>query len=151
MKDLKQFIHEASKNTYASGNSDIRKKEKDGSTTIVYENGDYKYHDNYFGGEPYGGREVVFHNGKPIWMMVYYGYMTEDSDQGEVTEVLLGALSNSTVDIPYRGPKEFVKGDYKYINELDGQVENFNGIEKIFKGNELVYTARYVGGMVDRR
>jgi hypothetical protein len=84
-------------------------------------------------------------------MMVYYGYMTEDSDQGEVTEVLLGALSNSTVDIPYRGPKEFVKGDYKYINELDGQVENFNGIEKIFKGNELVYTARYVGGMVDRR
>ena len=55
MDELKQFIHNASKNTYASGNENIKKKEKDNSTTIVYEKGDYKYHDNYFGGEPYGG------------------------------------------------------------------------------------------------
>lgn len=33
--------------------------------------------DNFFGGEPYGGREVVFYEEKPVWMMVYYGWVAE--------------------------------------------------------------------------
>ena len=151
MDELKQFIHSASKNTYASGDTNIRQRNEDKSTTIVYEEGDYKYHDNYFGGEPYGGREIVFYKNKPLWMMVYYGYMMEGTNQEEITKVLLGALSNSTLDMPYRGPKEYIDGDLKYVNELEGDVENFKGEEKILKGNTLLYSARYMGGLVDRR
>ena len=151
MNNLKQFILEASKNTFASEGVDSGKKEKDGSTTLIYEKGDYKYNDNYFGGEPYGGREVVFYKGKPIWMMVYYGWVVEGVENSEVYGILTKALSNATLDMPYRGPKEFIDGDLKYVNTLDGDVENFSGEEKIFKGDILLYTARYMGGSVDRR
>jgi len=150
MNNLKQFILEASKNTYASGNENIRKKGKDNSTTIVYEKGDYKYHDNYFGGEPYGGREIVFYKDKPIWIMVYYGWVVEGVENSEVYGILTKALSNATLDMPYRGPKEFVDGNFKYINTLDGDVKNFSGEEKIFKGDTLLYRARYMGGLVDK-
>ena len=64
--EIKHFIFEASKATYASGDESIKQKELDGSTTITFKSGDYRFHDNYFGGEPYGGREVVFLNDKPI-------------------------------------------------------------------------------------
>ena len=33
-----------------------------GGVTIPYEKGDWKSHDNFFGGEPYGGRIIVFYN-----------------------------------------------------------------------------------------
>ena len=143
MDELKQFIHNASKNTYASGDTNIREKNEDGSTTIVYEDGGYRYHDNYFGGEPYGGREVVFYKEKPIWIMVYYGWVVEGVDNEEVYEILTEALSNAPIDMPYRGPKDFVKVDYRYVND-------FNGEEKIYKGSTLLYTARYMGGLVDK-
>ena len=58
---LKQFILEAKHNTFASGDSSLEKKEKDNSTSITYSKGEWEYNDNYFGGEPYGGREVVFY------------------------------------------------------------------------------------------
>lgn len=61
---LKKFIFDASRATYASGDESIKEKQADGSKTIKYENGPYRFHDNYFGGEPYGGREVVFLNDK---------------------------------------------------------------------------------------
>jgi len=39
---------------YAAGGSAVKTREADHSTTIVLEHGDWKFHDNYFGGEPYG-------------------------------------------------------------------------------------------------
>ncbi len=36
---------------------------------------EWAFHDNYFGGEPYGGRSVAFHQGKPVWIAVYYGWV----------------------------------------------------------------------------
>jgi len=147
---LKQFILEAGRNTYASENPNIKVKEVDNSTTINYQNGDWKYNDNYFGGEPYGGREVVFYQNKPVWMMVYYGWVVEGNDFNEIYKILSLALRNSTLDMPYRGPKELIDGEFKYVNELDGDVNSFSGEEKIFKGDTLVYTAKYIGGMVDK-
>ncbi len=59
-ENLKKFIWEASRATYASGDETLRKKQNDGLTTMQFQKGAYRYHDNYFGGEPYGGREVIF-------------------------------------------------------------------------------------------
>ncbi len=59
--DLCKFLAEAKKSTYAAGDAAKKVVNDDKSTTLVYENGDWKYHDNYFGGEPFGGREVVFY------------------------------------------------------------------------------------------
>lgn len=148
--ELKNFIYEASKNTYASEDKNIRVKQEDNSTTIIYEKGDYKYHDNYFGGEPYGGREVVFYKGKPVWMMVYYGWVVEGNNPEDVYGMLTKALRNSSIDIPYRGPRELIDGDLRYINEVKGEIQNFSGEEKILKGNTLLYTAKYMGGVIDK-
>jgi len=147
---LKQFILDASRNTYASEDVNLRQKQADNSTTIVYEKDNWKYHDNYFGGEPYGGREVVFYDNKPVWMMVYYGWVEEGNKPEEIYKILSLALRNSTLEMPYRGPSEISDGSFKYINKIDGEAENFSGEEKIFNGDTLVYCAKYIGGLVDK-
>src|SRR6266446_8026852 len=72
---LLQFLLDASRRGYAAGGGVVKVQEADHSTTIVLEHGKWRFHDNYFGGEPYGGREVVFLEGRPIWMAVYYGWV----------------------------------------------------------------------------
>ncbi|HNY04800.1 MAG TPA: hypothetical protein PKI92_03540, partial [Candidatus Woesebacteria bacterium] len=72
IKNLREFLVKAKKSTYASGDASKEIVELDKSTTLIFEEGDFKYHDNYFGGEPYGGREVVFFKGEPVYIMVYY-------------------------------------------------------------------------------
>lgn len=148
-EDLKLFIYKASKATYASGDESLKQKQTDGSTTIVFSDGDFLYHDNYFGGEPYGGREVVFYKNKPVWMMVYYGLVYEGINK-EIYEILVEALSSSTQDMPYRGPLEYIKDNWKYENVISGEVEHFSGKEKIFKDGICVYEASYLGGFVDK-
>ncbi|MFM2340118.1 MAG: hypothetical protein RLZZ360_754 [Candidatus Parcubacteria bacterium] len=146
---LKNFIFEASRATYASGDESIKKKQPDGSTTIEFQSGMYTFHDNYFGGEPYGGREVVFIDGKPIWMMVYYGLVYAGVNK-DVYSFLIESLSNTTIDMPYRGPALHEKGEWRYENKLVGDVEHFSGTEKIFKDGTCIYEARYIGGQVDQ-
>lgn len=148
-EDLKQFIYNASRATYASGDESIKAKQPDGSTTIEYHEGDWAYHDNYFGGEPYGGREVVFYRGKSVWMMVYYGYVLIENGNAEVYGFLMEALRHTTIEAPYRGPERFEKDNWRYENMIDGAVENFTGVEKIFRDEKLVYEAKYIGGLVD--
>ena len=146
---LKSFILQASRATYASGDESIKQKQSDGSTTIDYKSGAYRYHDNYFGGEPYGGREVVFLNDKPLWMMAYYGFVHEGANK-EVYGFLMESLSNTILEMPYRGPALYEKGEWKYENKLAGNVENFSGTEKIFRNGVCVYEASYIGGLVDK-
>lgn len=147
--DLKQFIYNSSRATYASGDESIKVKQPDGSTTIEYREGNWAFHDNYFGGEPYGGREVVFYQGKPVWMMVYYGFVYIEIGNAEVYGILMEALRNTTADAPYRGPEKFEKGNWRYENKLEGEVGNFRGTEKIYRDEECVYEASYIGGLVD--
>ncbi len=148
--DLKQFIWNASRATYASGDESIKVKQPDGSTTIEFREGDWVFHDNYFGGEPYGGREVVFYQGKAVWMMVYFGFVHTDTSNAEVYGVLMEALRNTTVDTPYRGPKVYEKERWRYVNEIEGGAENFHGTETISLDGKRVYEASYIGGLVDR-
>jgi hypothetical protein len=147
--ELKHFIFNASRATYASGDESIKQRESDGSTTITFSSGNYRMHDNYFGGEPYGGREVVFLDDKPVWMMVYYG-LVHDGANKDVYGFLMESLSNNTVEMPYRGPAFFEKENWKYENEIKGEVGNFSGTEKIFKNENRVYEASYLGGFVDQ-
>jgi hypothetical protein len=152
IQNFKEFLVKAKKSTYASGDVSKKVVESDKSTTLVFEDGGFKYHDNYFGGEPYGGREVVFFKGEPIYMMVYYGLVDKDvTDFRGVYGVLQKALSLIPENSPYRGPKEYIEGDYEYINNFVGEIDNFSGEEVIgYKGREI-YKAKYIGGLVDQR
>lgn len=147
--ELKAFIFSASRATYASGDESIKKKQVDGSTTIEYVEGNLKFHDNYFGGEPYGGREVIFRDGKAMWMMVYYGLVHAEIGNALVYGFLTDALRNTTPEAPYRGPALYEKQGWKYENTLTGDVNHFFGTEKIYREGECVYEASYIGGLVD--
>lgn len=148
--ELKQFILDASKATYASGDESIKQKQPDGSTTITFEKGRYLFHDNYFGGEPYGGREVVFLNDKPVWMMVYYGLVHDSVPANVIYPFLMESLSQATIDSPYRGPMEYRNGNLRYENSIDGEVSRFSETERIFQDDTCVYEASYLGGLVEQ-
>lgn len=153
LKELCSFLVKAKKATYAAGDAAKNTIESDKSTTLVFEDGDWKYHDNYFGGEPYGGREVVFFQGLPVYIMVYYGKVDEAvSDVKALYKILQGALSLIPEDKPFRGPKEFSQDGLKYANVFEGEIDNFSGEETITSedGNEI-YKAKYAGGLVDVR
>jgi Domain of unknown function (DUF5680) len=111
---------------YAAGRSAVKTREADPSTTIVLEQGDWKFHDNYFGGEPYDGREVVFLRGQPVWMAIYYGQV-QDANVDSVYSFLQRAFRDAPADFPVRGPEELTEGPFSYQNVHDGDVASFSG------------------------
>src|SRR5262245_50959062 len=147
---LLQFLLETSRRGYAAGQSAVRTREADHSTTIVIEQGDWRFHDNYFGGEPYGGREVVFLRGRPVWMAVYYGQV-DGANVDAVYSFLQRTLREAPAEFPIRGPERFAEGRLSYQNDYQGGVASVSGEETIREDARLIYTGRYVGGMVDRR
>lgn len=155
LQELIKFISEANKAGYASGNEGALINESDNSKTIVYENGDFKFHDNYFGGEPYGGREVIFYEGKPVFIMVYYGRISDESiDRKMIYSFLQNALKLFPENHPFRGPEkyeEIIDGKkFEYVNEWNGEIDYFSGKEVILVDEAEVYDAKYAGGLVDQ-
>jgi len=151
-KELCQFLVKAKTVTYAAGDFASKVVNDDKSTTMIFEDGDWKYHDNYFGGEPYGGREVAFYKGQPIYMMVYYGLVHESVvDIKQIYKILMNALKLIPENRPYRGPEKYQEGGFEYLNNISGEIEDFSGEEVINKNGQEIYRAKYIGGFVDLR
>ncbi len=147
--ELREFITKAKKNTYASGEKATRLK--DGFDEFTYKEGNYEYRDRYHAKDPkpFGGEEVVWQNGKVVWMMNYYGYMLSDKiDSKKVYGFLREAMSLVDEQEPFRGPKSFKKGDFEYRNKCSGNLERFTGTEQIFYKGEEIYRLTYHGGML---
>lgn len=149
---LRSFLIEANKAGYASGKERKWIKEPDGSTTIPFESGEWRMHDNFFGGEPYGGRIIVTENGKPYWMTAYYGSIVpEYPDVKGLYIFLQKALSQPPEEMPVRGPRRFEEGDLVYLSDWEGDLEKFEVTEKIKKAGNPIYEAKFIGGLVDQR
>lgn len=153
LNKLCKFLVKAKKAGYASGNIANKIVEKDKSTTLIFEEESWKYHDNYFGGEPYGGREVVFYHDSPIYIMTYYGWVDKKvADINTVYKVLQEALFLIPEDKPFRGPQVYTHSDLIYDNNFEGDINRFSGLEIIRNNNgAIVYQAKYAGGLVDQR
>ena len=147
---LLRFLLDASRRGYAAGSTAVKTRELDHSMTIELAQGPWRFHDNYFGGEPYGGREVVFFEGRPVWMAVYYGHV-DDANVGSVYAFLQSALREAPAEFPVRGPGVLTRGQFSYQNAHAGGIERFSGEERIHDNGRLVYSARYAGGLVDER
>lgn len=152
-KALRQFLLEANKAGYANaGGSKNWIKERDGSTTINFESGDFKMRDNYFGGEPYGGNEVVFFENSAVWIMIYYGWVNSATEDFKgVYSFLQKALSKPPENIPLRGPSRFEEGNFVYHSKWEGDIEQYSGEETISKDGKEIYRERYNGGWVGQR
>jgi hypothetical protein len=150
-ESLRQFLLDSNAAGYAGGDSKKWTKEADGSTTIPFEKGLWRSHDNFFGGEPYGGRIIVFHEDNPHWIMVYYGWVEEGIDHDHVYDILQKALRQMPEEAPFRGPEELNEGEFTYTNKWEGDAEKYSGKEQITQGGKLIYQASYLGGLVDQR
>jgi hypothetical protein len=151
LENLRLFLVDANKNTYSTGNESLNKKEEDKSTTITYKKDEWTFHDNFFGGEPYGGREVVFYQDNPVWIMVYYGSIDASVSPEGVYPILQKALRQMPKDSPFRGPTEMKEGEYTYQNTWSGSIHEFTGKEIILKNGDEIYRATYSGGLVDKK
>jgi hypothetical protein len=149
MEELKKFLIESNNAGYTTGDEKQWIKEKDGSTTIPFSKGAFRSHDNFFGGEPYGGRLVVYKDEKPFWIMVYYGWIEKGITPDPVYAVLRKALKNMPPDAPFRGPAFLEVNGYRYENTWKGDISRYAGEEKIMQKGDLVYYASYIGGLVD--
>lgn len=149
-KSLKEFLIESNQAGYAGGQEKQWVKQPDGSTTIEFTQASWRSHDNFFGGEPYGGRLVVFYKNKPVWIMVYYGWVEPGIEPKSVYPILQNALKQTPADMPLRGPKKYQQKDFVYTNQWIGDVDRYSGEEQIKKDGKLVYKASYMGGLVDQ-
>lgn len=148
--DLCKFLVTAKRSTYAAGDTADKVINDDKSTTLVFKEGDWKYHDNYFGGEPYGGREVVFYKNQPIYIMTYYGLVDESVDDfNPIYAFLMEALKLIPEEHPYRGPNRHDQNNLSYYNNFTGEIDNFSGEEIIKEDGNEIYRAKYLGGFVD--
>lgn len=150
LTDLANFLSKAQA-PHANGTSNATRLE-DGSVLISYEDGDWKFRDEFYGGEPYGGREIIHYKQKPVWIMVYYGrvYNTQLSAD-DVYDFLRLALQFPPKDLPLRGPDEFKRDRLTYRNSVSGDLSNYQGVETIFEDGTEIYRATYQGGLVDQR
>ncbi len=142
-----EFLVKANRSAYASGSEG--KVLDDGSMEFVYEEGEFRFRDRYFGFNPFAGETVVWKDGEVIWILNYYGW----SKSGEVTdeqifEFLRKAMMLVKGDRPFRGPSEFKEGHFRYTDRSEGDINLFQGIEKIYYKGWEVHHVRYHGGAV---
>ncbi len=143
-------------------------KEQDGSTTIEYELGPWRFHDNYFtseDGRVYFGRVVVFLAGKPHWYAVYEGIVEPAGEPGEVYGFLKKVLRMPDPDFPIRGPVKYEEEGSRMMYELDfsdrtrisaGNLDEFDFSEYVVGIGENeddditnLYQATFTGGRIN--
>lgn len=148
---LIKFLITAKRATYAS-QGEQTESSRLGSVDYHFEQGDYAYHDTYFGSSRFIGEEVVYKNNRPVWAMNYRG-QAFDKDIEEAIDVnaLRPAMMKVGEDdiLPVRGPKEFINGDWKYIFKVDGEIGDFIGTEEILYKGEVVYRLHCHGGEIE--
>jgi hypothetical protein len=153
--ELIAFLIEAKRRTYAAGGSGSKAVVTPllpGSHQFEYRDGSLLYRDIYFGEAYFVGQETVYAASSPIWAMCYAGgftaSMNSQTEAGEIGGVLQAALREVPPERPYRGPSTFRRGIYSYVNEAEGDVCRFSGMETIARGDEVVYQLRYSGGVL---
>lgn len=78
LEKLKAFIVHAKAVTYVGGGS-TSLSYRPSSHDLQFHEGVFSYLDSYFGGADFLGQEVVYYEGKPVWVMNYYGRIIEPS------------------------------------------------------------------------
>jgi hypothetical protein len=153
--DLEQFIVKAKSNGWVGLQKSGRRIEatRKGSFDIIYDEGDFHYHDSFVGFSDFCGQEHVTCKGEPVWSMVYYGYLLkpEKFTGDETVAVLKKALSKMYQEThQFLGGFRYEEGVYEYRDMNFGDFKRFNGIEKVYKSGALVYELIYCGGIVKK-
>ncbi len=143
-KETVIFLCKAKKETYA-GKSNHAQACRLGSHDYRYCEGEYIYHDSYFGGERFTGEEVLYEKEQPVYSMNYTGRLLGDGFSGDFLKEALSLVSEET---PFRGPMLYRGGDYTYHSIVHGDTEWFQGYEEIFLLDKRIYECYFHGGII---
>ncbi|MCI5773760.1 MAG: DUF5680 domain-containing protein [Erysipelotrichaceae bacterium] len=142
--ELQEFIIKAKRQTY------VKKMNKIASTRpcshdYCYTEGNYKYFDSFFGSSSFSGQETVYKGDSVCWSLNYYGKVLKDQFNGDFLKEALLLVNEKE---PYRGPSLYQKGDFTYTTEVIGDMNSFNGKEKIYYKDMMIYEGFYHGGRI---
>lgn len=150
IQTLSQFLRAANKATYADVSASKAPSLRPASEDYHFEQGDLTFHDTYFGARDFVGEEIVYKAGVPVWGMNYYGHVLKpEVSTADAYKILRPALKQEYDDIiQVRGPREYVEGNSRYVNNVNGDLDYFSGTEEIYLDGELVYRGMYHGGWI---
>jgi hypothetical protein len=146
-RDLERFIVRAKQATYVGGGKKLLPYRL-GSRDLQVDDGDWAYHDSYFGESNFIGQELVYYRREPVWGMNYFGYILKPdqitaAQAGQVIMVSLGRLYQEG---RFLGGFEHVVDRFRYVDTNDGDVHHFTGKEHILHDDQVVYELVYHGG-----
>ncbi|MBI5960837.1 MAG: hypothetical protein HY866_19015 [Chloroflexi bacterium] len=142
-----EFLLRAKQATYASeGDAASVASLLPGAKQLEYREGRWLYRDIYFGAMQFTGQEVIYLDDTPLWTMCYNGGMIDPA--ASLGGFLKEAMRHVSADRPYRGPAQYVSGDYRYTDESHGSLDWYWGHEVITFQARPIYELRYSGGLI---
>ena len=149
IEQLEAFIVRAKAATYV-GSGAKSPSCRPGSHDLQFRDGDFAYLDSYFGGADFIGQEVVYHQGRPVWAMNYYGRILEPSliAAAQAGQIIKESLSAMYREGRFLGGWEHTMGNDVYVDASTGDVASFTGQERIARGGVQVYELVYHGGLI---
>ena len=146
---LQAFIVRAKAATYV-GDGEHTDPCRTGSHDLRFQEGNWSYHDSYFGGSDFIGEEVVYFADRPIWAMNYYGRILRDDllTAAQAGQMIKASLSRLYQEGRFLGGFAHTENDLAYVDTSEGSPEHFHGREIIRCGEEVAYELLYHGGMI---
>jgi len=127
LENLKDFLYDARKNTYASDSGVVDNPRLVGSKQLEFQKGIYAYRDIYFSGEKsFIGQEIIYQNAKPVWGMNYMG-----SQPGKMESFLKESLYKLARKCRLGQSCFYERRECKYQDQGQGDISNFSGEEQI--------------------
>ena len=150
--ELAKFLVKAKKKTYAGEGEEIS-PQRPRFKELEYKEGDWYYRDSYSGFYQAPGQEVVYFQDEPVWAMAYSGGMRKEFYENKALaektfNFLKECLSRVEEKEPFRGPRKYSEGDFSYEMELEGDINDFSGEERIYHQGKEVFHQYFIGGTI---
>lgn len=146
-EDLKKFIIDSRRNTFAGNGAPIDNPRLKGSKQLEFQKGDWFYQDIYFSGKTnLIGQELVYYNARPVWSMGYFG----DQLPEKTAEFLKQTLFKLADKCRFGERCELEKKEFYYEDQGGGTLDKFSGQERIFMAGKNIYKLNYQGGLISR-
>lgn len=154
---LATFLVTAKRHTYAAGDTAVVTALLPDARQLEYREQALLYRDIYMGSAYFVGQETVYYaladeTPTAIWAMAYAGgwmpFSAHPPEVGQVYGFLRAALQQVSIARPFRGPRTWSDGAYRYTDEGHGDLDRFFGHETITYADNPVYQLHYSGGLV---
>jgi hypothetical protein len=149
LDELEAFIVAAKRRTYV-GDGAPAGPLRPASHDLHHAEGDFVYHDCYFGGADFVGEEVVYWRERPVWAENYLGHILEPHliSAERAGQVIKSSLTKMYAEGRFLGGFEATDGDCTYHDNSTGDGTWFQGRECIDRAGRTVYELHYHGGLI---